>query len=93
MSVNLEDGIDFEEALLLLSQTMIVVMIGFINPWLNVSVPKDVRIRMQKSPLLGAIFVFALAFSYTRSIAHSLLIVFLYFYLKTMFIKLYSRGT
>ena len=89
-SIFVDGEVSFRDILLGCSQTLMIVLIGFIHPWLSQNVPKTVKTRMQHSTVLAALFVFSFAFSYTQDLLQSIVTIFLYFYLRAALIKLYE---
>lgn len=90
MEVVIEDGLSVRELLYLLCQTLVLVMVSFIHPWLAPSIDERQKSRMRKSHVLTFLFVFAAAFSYTNGIRQSLLIAVLFFYVKSLLVKAYA---
>ena len=90
MKVSFEDGLDAQEMLYILCQTFVIVIISFIHPWLAPKVEDKVKSKMRNSIALTMLFVFCIAFSYTVSFVHSLVITVMFFYVKSFLIKTYS---
>ena len=72
----------FATVLQLVSQTVLVLVISTIHPWLAAGVPKAVRERAQKNIYIVSIFAFAFAYSMTSNIGHATIITVLFFFLR-----------
>lgn len=78
------------DLLSLLSTTILVVTISFMNPWLRHDVTDKVYKKMHNDPYLTSLFVLSLAYSYTQSGVHSLFILTIFFGLKSIMLKWYT---
>lgn len=88
--VDLDDGLQWDEGLYILAQTFVVMVITFIHPWLAPNAPQKTVQKIRHSAVFTSVFVFALAYSYTMNLRHSLIITILHFYLKTIVLKMFS---
>lgn len=90
MIVSVEDGLSAKEVLYMLCQTIVIVIVSFIHPWLAPKVDERIKAKMRNSTALTMMFVFAIAFTYTVNFTQSLIVSVLFFYVKAMLIKSYS---
>ena len=88
--LDLTDGVQWHEVLQLMSQTFLVLIISLIHPWLNPVIPKRVLARMRANTFLTILFVFAIAYTYTLDIAHSIIVVVLFHYMKAALLRAYA---
>tara|TARA_Y100001936_G_scaffold250463_2_gene303310 strand:- start:271 stop:549 length:279 start_codon:yes stop_codon:yes gene_type:complete len=92
MKVDLKDGIHAQEVLYLLCQSFLIMIISFIHPWLAPNVNERVKKKIRNNPVMTYLFVFALAFTATGGhVLQSVLIGFIFFYMKTFLLKLYLK--
>lgn len=91
MALSDDNRIDAFELFQILMQTITVLFISFTHPWLESYVPEKTRMRIQKDIRLVFIFVFAISYSYTNDALHALVILGMFFGLKALMIKMYSR--
>ena len=91
MGVQLDDGLNWEEAIYLLAQSFVVMVITFIHPWLAPNTSNKTIQNIRKSTAFTTAFVFALAYTYTMNLRHALIVTVLHFYLKTAVVKLYLK--
>ena len=92
MIVSVEDGLSAKEVLYMLCQSIVIVIVSFIHPWLAPKVDERIKAKMRNSTALTMTFVFAIAFTYTVNFTQSLIVSVLFFYVKAMLIKSFSCG-
>jgi len=90
MIVSFADGLDVQEMLYILCQTIVIVIVSFIHPWLAPRVDDKVKTRMRNSTALTILFLFCIAYTYTTNFLHSLIITVLFFYVKSALVKTYT---
>lgn len=90
MKVSFEDGLNAQEMLYILCQTLVIVIISFIHPWIASRIDDKTKSKMRNSVALTILFIFCIAYSYTMNVLHSLAITLMYFHVKEALIKTYS---
>ena len=81
------DGIDL---LSIFANSFLIAVVSFISPWLAPTVSDRVKQRMRKSTVFTALFILALAYSYTSDAISSLIILLFYFYIRLAILKIYD---